>query len=235
MLDDMRVLRDAVRDYRLAATAAGLDWPDQDESPTGQAPDVVRRIFGVDHIAEQLTWLQSQRWPERRLLPNGGWLMSWPEGPDALDNLGLSIGTPFPWRHQLPLFHFEYAIFTFVLAGEHEGEIWRYEISPDAWDSVRATTSLATLLDQWTQGIAAGVIVYEGEYNKWLQIEDADSVNRVPGLDPLAFPIAPVEETLLRARQRECGVDMAVVEDGFEHNEELLDAIDAAKASLGSA
>ena len=44
-----------------------------------------------------------------------------------------------------------------------------------------------------------------------------------------------MEETLLRARQRECGVDMAVVEDGFEHNEELLDAIDAAKASLGSA
>lgn len=33
----------------------------------------VHRIFGVEHIAEQLTWLQSQRWPERRLLPNGGW------------------------------------------------------------------------------------------------------------------------------------------------------------------
>ncbi|WP_433267176.1 hypothetical protein ACQPWR_05495 [Micromonospora vinacea] len=232
MLDDLRVLRDAVRDYRLAATAAGLDWPDRGESPTEQPPDVARRIFGVDHIAEQLTWLQSQRWPERRLLPNGGWLMSWPEGPDVLDYLWLAVGTPFPWRHQLPLFHFEYAIFTFVLAGEHEGEIWRYEISPDAWDSVRAATSLATLFDQWTRGIAAGLIVYEGEYNKWLQIKDLDSV---PGLDPLAFPVAPVEETLLRARQRECGVNMAIVEDGFPYNEELSEAIDAAKASLGSA
>ncbi|MGC4793333.1 hypothetical protein ACLQ3H_04375 [Micromonospora saelicesensis] len=44
-----------------------------------------------------------------------------------------------------------------------------------------------------------------------------------------------MEETLLRARQRECGVNMAVVEDGFPYNEELSDAIDAVKASLGSA
>ena len=55
-----------------------------------------------------------------------------------------------------------------------------------------------------------------------------------PGLDPLAFPVTPVEETLLRARQRECGVDMAIVEDGFPYTEELSDAIDAAKASLGA-
>ncbi|WP_406075306.1 hypothetical protein [Micromonospora sp. NBC_01638] len=125
MLDDMRVLRDAVREYRVTATAAGLDWPDQVESPVGQPPDVVYQVFGVDHIAEQLTWLQSQRWPDRHLLPNVGWRMPWPEGGDALDYL-----------------------------------------------------------------------------------------------------------TLLRARQRECGVNMAIVEDGFEHTEELSDAIDAAKASL---
>ncbi|NBE79594.1 hypothetical protein [Micromonospora rubida] len=54
----------------------------------------------------------------------------------------------------------------------------------------------------------------------------------MPGLDPLAFPVALTEKTLLRARQRECGVDVAVVEDAFAHHEELLDAIDAAKASL---
>ncbi|PZG23820.1 hypothetical protein C1I95_02780 [Micromonospora craterilacus] len=229
MLDDMRVLRDVVRKYRVAATAAGVDWPDQAESSAGQPPDLVYRIFGVDHVAEQLTWLQSQRWPDRRLLPNAGWRMPWPEGGDALDALGLSIGTPFLWRQQLPLFHFDVVLYTFVLAGEHEGEIWRYEISPDAWDSVRAAPSLAALFDQWTKGIDAGVVVYD-DHNRWLLVEDVDGV---PGLDPLAFPVAPVEETLLRARQRECGVNMAIVEEGFEYNEELLEAIDAAKASLG--
>ncbi|MGC4876355.1 hypothetical protein ACLQ26_08860 [Micromonospora sp. DT43] len=228
MLDDMRALRDAVHAYRVAATAAGLDWPEQAESPAGQPPDVVHRIFGVDHVAEQLTWLQAQRWPDRHLLPNVGWRMPWPEGGDALDYLGLSIGTPFPWRQQLPLFHFDFVLYTFVLAGEHEGEIWRYEISPDAWDVVRAATSLATLFDQWTRGIAAGVVVYD-EHSKWLLVED---LARATELDPLAFPVAPIEETLLRARQRECGVDMAAVEDGFEHSEELFDAIVAAKASL---
>ena len=98
-----------------------------------------------------------------------GWRMPWPEGGDALDYLGLSIGTPFPWRQQLPLFFFDAVLYTFVLAGDHEGEIWRYEISPDAWDSVRAATSLATLFDQWTRGIAAGVVVYD-EQSKWLLV-----------------------------------------------------------------
>ncbi|MEU8253701.1 hypothetical protein AB0C06_05475 [Micromonospora inaquosa] len=230
MLDDMCVLREAVRDYRLAATAAGLDWPDYGESPAGQPPEQVHRIFDVERIAEQLTWLHAQRWPDRQVLPDVGWRMPWPEDGDALQYLGLSIGTPFPWRQQLPLFFFDVVLYTFVLAGDHEGEIWRYEISPDAWDSVRAATSLATLFDQWTRGIAAGVVVYD-EQSRWLLVEDVDGVN---GLDPLAFPVAPVEETLLRARQRECGVDMAIVEDGFTYTEELSDAIDAAKASLGA-
>ncbi|MFI7608534.1 hypothetical protein ACIBTV_25755 [Micromonospora sp. NPDC049366] len=230
MLDDLHVLRDAVQAYRAAATAAGLDWPDQGEAPAGQPPDQVLRIFDVDHVAEQLTWLQAQRWPDQRLLPNAGWRMPWPEDGDALDYLGLSIGTPFPWRWQLPLFHFDFLLYTFVLAGEREGEIWRYEIGTDVWPSVRAATSLAVLFDQWTRGIAAGVVGYD-EQNTWLLVEDVD---RVPGLDPLAFPEAPVEETLLRARQRECGVDIAVVEEGFPHQEELLDAIDVAKASLAA-
>ncbi|MFI6268416.1 hypothetical protein [Micromonospora zamorensis] len=228
MLDDMRVLRDAVRDYRLAATAAGLDWPDRGESPAGQPPDVVRRIFGVDHIAEQLTWLQAQRWPDRQLLPNVGWRMPWPEGGEALDYLGLSIGTPFPWRQQLPLFFFDAILYTFVLAGDHEGEIWRHPVSEDSWETVRAATSLATLFDQWAKGIAAGVVVYD-EHSKWLLVDD---LARAPGLDPLAFPVSPVQERLLPVRQRECGVDMAAIENGFEYSEELSDAIDAAKASL---
>ncbi|KOX09198.1 hypothetical protein ACWD6L_11285 [Micromonospora profundi] len=228
MLDDMRVLRDAVHGYRVAATAAGLDWPEQPEQPAGRPPDQVHRIFDVDHVAEQLTWLHSQRWPDRQVLPNVGWRMPWPEGGEALDYLGLSIGTPFPWRQQLPLFHFDFLLYTFVLAGEHEGEIWRYPVSEDSWESVRASTSLATLFDQWTRGIAAGVVVYD-EGRKWLLVDD---LAKAQGLDPLAFPVSPVQETLLRARQRECGVDMAAVEDGFEHSEELFDAIDAAKASL---
>ncbi|WP_431878232.1 hypothetical protein [Micromonospora marina] len=228
MLDDMRVLREAVREYRVAATAAGLDWPDPGESPVGSPPDRVRRIFDVDHVADQLAWLQAQRWPDARLLPNGGWRMPWPDGADALDYLGLSVGTPFPWRQQLPLFHFDFLLYTFVLAGEHEGEIWRYPVGEDAWESVRAAPSLAVLFDQWTRGIAAGVVRYD-EANKWLLVEDAEGV---PGLDPLAFPVTPVEETLLHARQRECGASPVVDDEGFEHQERLLDAIDAAKATL---
>ena len=62
-------------------------------------------------------------------------------------------------------------------------------------------------------------------------VEDADGA---PDLDPLAFPVTPVDETLLHARQRECGASPVVDDDGFEHQERLLDAIDAAKATLGS-
>jgi hypothetical protein len=60
----------------------------------------------LDHVAEQLTWLQSLGWSER-VLPDGGWLVPWPtDGGEALENLSLSLGTPFPWRNQLTLFHF---------------------------------------------------------------------------------------------------------------------------------
>lgn len=69
------------------------------------------------------------------------------------------------------------------------------------------------------------------EANKWLVVEDADGA---PDLDPLAFPVTPVDETLLHARQRECGASPVADDDGFEHQERLLDAIDAAKATLGS-
>ena len=64
--------------YRAAATAAGVAWPDHAEAAGGQAPELVYRLFDVDHVAEQLIWLQSQGWHSRRLLPDGGWVLPWP-------------------------------------------------------------------------------------------------------------------------------------------------------------
>ncbi|PPA62136.1 hypothetical protein BAW75_00535 [Micromonospora chalcea] len=239
MLDDMRVLRDAVAEYRAAATAAGLDWPEHAEAPAGQPPGSVYRIFGVDHVAEQLAWFQSQNWPPRRLLPNGGWIMPWPaDGGEELDTLAISIGTPFPWRHQVRLFNFEHLVYTFVLAGEYEGEIWRYEFTPDVWGSARAATSLAALFTGWTKGIAAGAVVHD-DLNGWLQVREdgQDEVavlrERVPDVDFLTFPVYVADESLLRARQRECGVDMDCIERGFDCYEELSDTVRATRRSLG--
>lgn len=242
MLDDTSVLREAVGDYRAAATAAGLTWPEPLAPPGEQPPpDRVYRLFDVDHVAEQVTLLHSQGWGPHRLLPNGGWLLPWPaDSGEALNNLSLSVGVPFPWRHQLPLFHFEYLIYTFVLAGDHEGEIWRYEIAPDAWDGVRAATSLAALFTEWTRGIVAGVVYYE-DLNGCLLVGERGRrdvevlLERTSTLDPLAFPVSMPEQPLLRERQVECGVDMACVDvdRGAECMEELLDEIDAIRASLG--
>ncbi|GAA0566425.1 hypothetical protein [Actinomadura livida] len=72
--------------------------------------------------------------------------MPWPDDAgEALANLSLSVATPFRWRHQIPLFHFDFILYTFVLAGDREGEIWRYDIDPDGSDTMRAATSLAAL------------------------------------------------------------------------------------------
>jgi hypothetical protein len=236
MLDDLAVLRAAAEAYRAAATAAGVVWPDHADPPVGRPPDLVHRLFDVDRVAEQLTWLQSRGWDSRRLFPNGGWLLPWPTGADAresLDNLSFSVGTPFPWRHQLPLFHFEIILYTFVLAGEHEGEIWRYEFSPDALDAVRAATSLAALFTEWTKGIAAGVVSYS-DLHKWLVVDD-NGVSSSTDLDLFAFPVSVplTHHPQLRARQRECGVDMDHIGRGAQRHEELLDAIAIARTSLG--
>ncbi len=246
MLDSLQVLRNAAEAYRTAATAAGLPWPRQAESDRpgrdgGPAPDLVRRLFAVDQVAEQLTWLQAQGWDTGRPFPNGGWLLGWPaDVGETLDNLSFAIGTPFPWRQQMPLFHFEIIVYTFVLAGEHEGEIWRYEASPDAWDSVRAATSLAALFNQWTAGIRSGVISYQ-EPGQWLLLgTDAQDpfqllIDRAAELDPVAFPepVPPTWFPQLRERQRECGVDMECIERGADCQFELLDAIAAVRTSLG--
>jgi hypothetical protein len=238
MLDDMPALRDAVERYHAASMAAGLAWPAHAATP-GQPPDAVYRLFDVDHVAEQLTWLQSQGW-NSPVLPNGGYVLPWPDGGgEALTSLSFSIGTPFPWRHQIPLFNFDILLYTFVLAGDHEGEIWRYEIAPDAWDSVRAATSLAGLFTQWTKGIEAGVI-YRSDVNGWLVVGYPGGgraiealLPRVPELDPLAFPVSMPEQPLLRERQRESGVDMECIDRGFDCYEELMEDIEATRASLG--
>ncbi len=239
MLDDMGVLRDAVEAYRVAATAAGVTWPDEPGRDNGQPPDLVYRLFDVGHIAEQLIWLESQGWHSQPLLPQGGGLLPWPTDADeSLDNLSFAIATPFPWRHQMPLFFFGHILYTFVLKGDHEGEIWRSEADPDAWDSVRAATSLAALFTQWTKGIEANVVFY-GHHVSWLQVGDDVHdpfdvlLERAPDLDPFAFPVSSISnEPLLRARQRECGVDMTCIERGADCHEELLAAIDATRASL---
>ncbi|OLE30507.1 MAG: hypothetical protein AUG44_01050 [Actinobacteria bacterium 13_1_20CM_3_71_11] len=240
MLDDMPALRDAFEAYRGAAIAAGVAWPDPPDADGGPPPPLVYRLFDVDHVAEQLIWLRSQGWDPSPVLPEGGGILPWPtDAQESLDSLSFSFATPFPWRHQLPLFHFGDMVYTFVLAGDREGEIWRYEFRPDTWDSMRAATSLAALFTQWTKAIGAGVVRY-GRYVHWLQVAgdvqdpfDALLV-RSPDLDPFAFPISVpyAHEPLLRERQCECGVDMDSIYRP-ECHKELLDAIDATLASLG--
>jgi hypothetical protein len=104
-------------------------------APTVPTPclDLVRRTFAVDHVPEQLTWLQAQGWDIGRLFPNGGWLMSWPaDAGKALDNLSFAIGTPFPWRQQIPLFHFDVIMYTFERGDDCQSELL------DAIDAARA-------------------------------------------------------------------------------------------------
>jgi hypothetical protein len=231
MLDDMRVLREAAYGYRDAAVAVGVTWPDHSDADTTSAPAFVQRLFDVDHVAEQPAWLESQGWGTGRLFPGGGMLLPWPTAADAgqaLDLLSYSVGTPFPWRHQMPLFRFSALVFTVVLAGEHEGEIWRYEIAPDGWDPVRAAPSLAALFTRWTAGLAAGAVHYTPE-DGWLRVGDLPGSPTSPGLDPFAFPVSVTLHPRLRERQAECGVNLDCVDAGFDCWEELLNEVDAVR------
>jgi hypothetical protein len=241
MLDEMRALREAAEGYRAAATATGLPWHERADTQGAHPPDLVYRLFDVDRVPAQLSWLESQGWDSSQLFPNGGELRPWPTGDTArrsLDLLSYSVGTPFHWRHQIPLFTFSTYVYTFVLEGDHEGEIWRYLRSPDAWDPVCAAASLAGLFAQWTAGIAAGVVYYS-EVTRFLLVGDPtvnltfeDFRRRAPDLDPAAFP-DDLPEHLLRERQRACGVDLDCVERGIECWEELLDDVEALQGSLG--
>ncbi|WP_353942819.1 hypothetical protein ABII15_14945 [Streptomyces sp. HUAS MG91] len=231
---DLNQLRAAVGEYRAAATAAGLDWPAAGAAAPRPHTDGTRRLLAVDRIGEQPLWLHSQGWRDRRLLPNGGWLPPWPPDPsETLDILGLSTGTPFPWRAQLPLFHFGFVVFTYVLdEGPYEGEVWRYEIAPDAYDAVRAAPNLSALFAQWTRGITEHVIRHD-ETNDWLAVDDEALLQLAPTLDPFAFPVSVAAHPLLRERQRACGVDLDSVDRGFDSQEELWEEIDAVRKELG--
>lgn len=240
MLDDMRVLRGAVGDYRAAATAFGVSWHDAGDRTDGLPVDALCRIFDVDHIAEQPIWLNTQGLPNGRVLPGGAFSLAWNKADDLLGYLSFAVGTPFPWRHQLPLFMYEKIVFTFVLASGHEGEIWRYQIGADDWNPVRAAPGLAALFAEWTQGFAADVY-HRSPYDNWLHVGDGGNDARDPfsvllerDLDPFAFPVYNSQFShgeLLRTRQLACGVDVDRV-DQFEHQEELLDSIDTALAAL---
>lgn len=237
MLDDMPVLRGAVEAYRTAATAAGVPWPDDGDRRDRLPLDVLCQVFDVDHIAEQPIWLRSQGWLYERVLPDGAFMLPWTDADELLNYLSFAVATPFHWRHQLPLFFIDHLVFTFVLTGDREGEVWRYQIDADDWNPVRAAPSLATLFTEWTKGFAANV--YDrSPYDSWLHIgyggRDPFDMLRERALDPFAFPVrisSYPHADLIRARQRECGVD-ADRADQFESHEELLDAIDAARASL---
>ncbi|MFE5211564.1 hypothetical protein [Streptomyces sp. NPDC056600] len=243
MLDDMQVLHDAVRDYRTAATSLGLPWPEPDDGPGGPvpppAPDVVHRIFDVDHVAEQLSWLHARGWEERAPLPEAGWLFPWPTEANVDEMFGylsLSAGAPFPWRHQLPLIWFNKLVYTFVLAGDHEGEIWRYEIEPDTNGPVRAATSLAALFTQWTRAIRAGLMRFDDPFiwvgeDSWSDDALVQALQEAR-LDPVAFPLHLFGTPVERARQIESGVDMATIDRGFGAWEELDDEIDRVRATL---
>ena len=236
MLDDMSVLRDAVEAYR-AAAAAGVPWPEDGDRSDGLPPDVLCQVFDVEHIAEQLTWLTSQGWMYKPVLPHGAFMLPQTDADELLDYLGFAVATPFHWRHQLPLFFADHLVFTFVLTGDRQGEVWRYQIDPDDWNPVRAAPSLAAMFTEWTKGFAAGV--YDrSPYDSRLYIgyagPDPFDVLQERALDPFAFPVyisLSRHADVIRARQRECGVDVDRA-DQFEAVEELLDAIAAARASL---
>ncbi len=241
MLDDMPALRDAVGAYRAAAAAFGIPW--LDEGGQGGSPPLgaLRQVFDVDHIAEQVIWLKSELGRYDRVLPDGAYVDPWPADPrDMLWDQEFMTGVPFHWRHQLPLAVHDDIRFMFVLAGEHEGEIWRYQIDVDEKNPVRAAPSLAMMFTEWTKGFAASAYCRES-WVAWLFVAGDDGPAGDPGdallqrgLDPFAFPVhlsVVNHEDLIRARQRECGVDLKRA-DNFGCLQELHDVIRAAYESL---
>lgn len=216
MLDDVPVLRAAVEAYRAAAMTAGVPCADDGDRNDELPFDVLCRVFDVDYIAEQLVWLTSQGWLYERVLPAGAHMLPRTDAGELLDYLSFAVATPFHWRHQLPLFFTDHLVFTVVLTGDREGEVWRYQIDADNWNPVRAAGSLAGMFTDWTKGFAAGV--YDrSPYDGCLYIGygggDPVDVLLERDLDPFAFPVyisAYPHADLILARQRECGVLMSI-------------------------
>lgn len=211
----MSTLDDAVGRYRDAVTAMGLAWRDG-VAPTEDEVAFARRLFDVDTIPDDVVGLYELIEVEALVLPEVGYLLGWPASSQALVELGASIGVPFPWRWQMPVFNFERIFYTVVLAGPHAGEVWRYDVDVDAEEgAVRAAPDLATLFDQWADGIAAGmlhneegfVMCNEEHLNPPIEPSAARFRESNPPLDMRAFPLPVFDEPDLAAWQQECGVD----------------------------
>lgn len=237
MLDEIPVLRAAIENYRAAAVAAGYPWPESSTPDPNPRLDLARKAFDVEHLPEQLLWIQDQGLHDRYFV-DGLYMMGWPTRDSvrtAFDFLVLAAGVPFHWRRQIPLFFYEQIVFTFVLDGEHTGEIWRYEIDVDnLGTSIRAATSLAALFDQWTKGLASGLFTYSADL-QWFTTPGnggAEEFEPYPELDALAFPLYIGHEPWLRERQRACGVDIAAAEREFDEYEQAMDEADAIFRSL---
>ncbi|GAA2360925.1 hypothetical protein [Dactylosporangium salmoneum] len=231
MLDDMHDLRAAVARFQTSAVVAGVPWHDMQERPGNLTAGELCRVLGVDRIPEQILWLNGEALPYGRVLPAGAFPARWDDAGQLLDALSASVGVPFFWRHQLPVLWYERVVFTFVVTGDREGEIWRYQFEPDDWNPVRAAPSLLAMFTEWNRGFDAGVYARQ-EWDDWLHV-DAGALHG-HALDSLAFPVHISQYDqgeLLRRRQAECGVDLAVAED-FEHIEALTDEVDAVRKSL---
>ncbi|MEU8804449.1 hypothetical protein, partial [Spirillospora sp. NPDC048819] len=112
----------------------------------------------------------------------------------------------------------------------------RPHVSPESGRE-GAATSLAALFTEWTRGFAADIIFYADD-DKCLHVGDDSGepfdmiIERAPDLDPAAFPEPIADMSLLRAWQRECGVDMDRIEDPEAYSQ-LQDTIDSTRRSLG--
>lgn len=129
-----------------------------------------------------------------------------------------------------------------MLAGEHEGEIWRFGIDADSEGAHRAANSLASLFDQWTEAIGLGALAKAFPDGEWLSIgggtggSDWDQAAMLSGhgLDPAAFPVwFSSDHPELRDWQAACGVDLEQIDRDFEAQEELLDEAETILTGLG--
>lgn len=218
-------MQDAFSRYRRAAMGAGVDWFTPAVGTDWQPPDQeqVAAVFDATALPADVVWLYTRCAPEARMFPEGAWLLPWPVDSAsrcfALNLLGRSFGTPFPWRQQFPLMVTDHYVFTVVLhPGPHHGEVWRYEFDGDVPDPVRAARDLPALFDEWVRGITAGLLRYRDLPGE-LALDDALFVagayeglpqrfaDRDPSCDLRAYPES-IPEQQLRAWQRECGVDV---------------------------